>query len=91
MIFNGCKFNPLEDIQEVDQFGFIDLVKAFQQGYVPGGSELVQESFNGIDEPESILGKPSDAFEAMRMQDMIVQNAKDRSASARKSSSKDEV
>lgn len=76
MIQNNLVFDEVRDVQPVDQFGYVDLVKSFQNGYVAGDVEAVAEYFNDIDDPASIIGKPKDCFEAMRMQDMVVANAK---------------
>lgn len=73
---NSASFDKDKDLQEVDQFGYIDLVKSFQNGYVAGDVESVAENYNDIEDPSSIVGKPRDCFEAMRMQDVIVQNVK---------------
>lgn len=71
------KYNPETDISEVDQFGFVDINKAFQNGYVPGNNSSVTLDFDGEDvDPSSIIGKPSDVFEAMRMQDSIMSGLK---------------
>lgn len=83
MIQTGANFDKYRDIQEVDQFGFIDLVKSFQNGYVEGNSDIKAEAFNEIEDPASIIGKPSDVFEALRMQDTVIESVK--SASAKKS------
>lgn len=85
-------YDKKRDIQEVDQFGFVDLVKSFQNGYVQPDLQVDANGFNNIDDPSTILGRPHDAFEAMRMQDLIVANAKDRVAKAKaaKPSSTDE-
>lgn len=88
MIQKGANFNKDRDIQEVDQFGFIDLIKSFQNGYVAGNSDIKAESFNEIEDPASIIGKPTDVFEALRMQDNMIESVK--SASAKKSDSKSE-
>lgn len=64
--------NPDTDIAEVDQFGFVDITKAFQNGYVPGDNSSVSLEFDDCDDPSAIIGKPSDAFEAMRMQDSLM-------------------
>lgn len=95
MLQSNIVYNPDRDLQEVDQFGYIDLNKAFENGYVPGDVESIVENYNEIDNPASIFGKPKDCFEAMRMQDIIVTNAKKgtssvESAPAKVSSSKDE-
>lgn len=73
-------YNKDKDIAEVDQFGYVDLRQAFENGYVPGDTGVVDENFNDIDDPRSIVGKPGDAFEAMRMQDKIVEYVKSSSA-----------
>lgn len=67
-----CKFDKDKDIQEVDQFGFVDLCKSSAEGFVPNDIGTSADSFDGKEvDPESILGKPSDRFEAMRMQESL--------------------
>lgn len=66
-----CKFNPEQDIHEVDQFGFIDLVECMANGEVPSTIADSEDQYNGIEDPGEILGKPSDVFEAYRMSDYI--------------------
>lgn len=91
MLQTSFKFNPLRDIQPVDQFGFVDLRTAFENGYVHGNTDVNENDYNDIEDPASIVGKPSDAFEAMRMQDALMDGVKSASAdSAKKSSEKDE-
>lgn len=73
-----CKFDKKKDLQEVDQFGFVDLVKSSSEGFVPNDLGSTAESFDGIDiDPESILGKPSDKFEAMRLQESLAKGISD--------------
>lgn len=88
MVQNSAKFDKVKDLQEVDQFGYIDLVKSFQNGYVAGDVESVAERFNDIEDPASIVGKPKDCFEAMRMQDAIIANAKKGTMSVEPASAK---
>lgn len=84
------KFNPETDISEVDQFGFINITKSIQNGYVPGTNSSVQLEFDGCDDPSAIVGKPSDVFEAMRMQDAIISSLKSNSVSSDSSPDKGE-
>ena len=85
---SNIRFDKNRDVQEVDQFGFVDLVKAFQNGYVPGDLEGDDSAYNDIEDPSSIVGKPHDPFEAMRMQDSIVKSVQN--SEAAKPSSTDE-
>lgn len=58
-------FNPNKDIQEVDQFGFIDLPEAFANNSVPtsiGDEELI---YNNMEDPSAALDMPKDIFEVM--------------------------
>lgn len=57
-------FDPVRDICAVDQFGFVDLVKANLTGSVPASIEADDIRFNGMEDPAAIGGRPSDAFEA---------------------------
>lgn len=85
------KYDSVKDLAEVDQFGFIDINKAFANGYVPGSNSSVTVEFDDAEDPSAIIGKPSDVFEAMRMQDVLMAGIKEANASANpKGSSKDE-
>lgn len=63
--------NPRKTKKPVDQFGFVDIVKVMESNSVPAMASEGAETYNGIDDPSSILGKPSDVFEAMAMQSAI--------------------
>lgn len=61
-----AEFQSRVDREEVDQFGFIDLRQAFLTGSIPGDLEVDAESFNGVDDPNSIGERPSDVFDGFR-------------------------
>lgn len=67
MVVENCTYNKDCDIQPVDQTGFIDLPKAHAMGSVPANLEVDELRYNQIDDPNSIAGRPSDAFEAAQM------------------------
>ena len=67
-------FDKLCDMQEVDQFGYIDLASAYTNGVVSGDVNPDQLSFNMIEDPASILGRPSDEFDVIRMRDYVVEH-----------------
>lgn len=56
-------FDPVRDIAAVEQFGFVDLVKANLASSVPSTIEAPDEKYNGIEDPASIAGRPRDLFE----------------------------
>lgn len=62
---------PRCDRYEVSQFGYIDLRVASRDGVVNGDLDGQDLKLNGIDEPESILGRPDDIFKAYRMKDYV--------------------
>lgn len=68
MIQDNFFFDPVKDISPVDQFGFIDLKSALATGVVPSQLPDSDLDYNGIDNPEAVLGKPRDIFEAMDAQ-----------------------
>ena len=70
-----CKFNPLCDVREVQNFGYLDLADVMRTGIVPSDLSASQLQFNGIEDPQSILGSPRDTFDAMRMIDTISESA----------------
>lgn len=64
-------WNPRRNKKAVDQFGFVDVVKIINTNTLPATEADGADVYNGIDDPGSILGKPSDIFEAMSMQAAI--------------------
>lgn len=71
MVIEKCAFDPVRDIKAVEPFGFIDLKEAFATGVVPTVAPESDTAYNGIDNPDSILGKPLDIFDAMNMERAI--------------------
>lgn len=71
MLQENLIYNPQRDLCKVSQVGFIDLTKAFASGVVPDKIADSEASYNGIEDPASILGKPSDVFEALEMESYI--------------------
>lgn len=71
MRVGNCRFDPRRDIAPVSQTGFIDLKSAFASGVVPSVAPDADTDYNGIEDPQSILGRPSDVFEAIEMQSRI--------------------
>lgn len=61
----------MRDMREVDPLGYVDLGKALMTGIVPSDVTGNMSSYNGIENPESLLGTPSDVFESLRMIDSI--------------------
>ncbi len=69
-------FDPVRDIADVDQFGFVDLREAYVKHMIPAEATDGNDNYNDIDEPDNIGRKPSDIFESYRMRDEVV--ARDR-------------
>lgn len=75
-----CVYDSAKDLQEIDQFGFVDLVKSSAEGFLPADIGTSAENFDGEDlDPESLLGTPSDQFEAMRMQESLAHGIRENS------------
>lgn len=64
-------YNPERDIAPVDQVGFIDLHDAFVNGSIPGDLGVDEAAFNGVDDPASLIDRPSDKFDAYRKADYV--------------------
>lgn len=77
MVQNDVRYNPAKDYSEVDQFGFVDIRKSMINGYVPNDLQSDSSLFNGIENPSSIVGKPSDIFESYRMMDSLANKVKE--------------
>lgn len=76
MIVKNCLFDKNRDILPVSQTGFIDLQTAFVNNAVPSQTAMSEQDYNGIDDPASILGKPSDVFEAYEMESYVKEAGK---------------
>lgn len=68
MIVENCLFDPVRDLAPVDQFGFIELKSALAESVIPSQLPDSETDYNGIDEPDKVLGKPRDIFEVMDAQ-----------------------
>ena len=62
MIVESCKFNSKQDNHDVDQFGYINLAESLENGVVPSEIADSEPSYNEIDDPSTIIGKPRDVF-----------------------------
>lgn len=71
MLFTELAFDPVFDLKAVEPFGFIDLKEALANSAVPSQLPDSDAEYNGIENPESILGKPRDVFDAMAMERSI--------------------
>lgn len=60
-----CKFDKKRDLAETSQSGFVDLCDLLKNHILPGNLDVSTESFNGIEDPEAVFGRPSDNLEAM--------------------------
>lgn len=70
-----CQFNPVCDVREVQSFGYLELSDVMRTGIIPSDLSASQPMYNGIEDPQSILGSPCDTFDAMRMRDLISESA----------------
>lgn len=68
MIVEHCEYDPVRDIKPVDQYGFIDLKTALDSSIVPSQMPDSDSDYNGIDDPEKVIGHPRDVFEAIDAQ-----------------------
>lgn len=68
MVVTECLFDPVRDVAPVEQFGFIDLKVSLDSSIVPSQMPESESDYNGIDDPNKILGKPHDVFEAIDTQ-----------------------
>lgn len=71
-----CKYNPICDVREVQSFGYLELSDVMRTGIIPSDLSASQLQYNGIEDPQSIIGSPCDTFDAMRMRDMISESAR---------------
>lgn len=70
MVRHGI-YDEVEDIQAVEQVGYIDIGEAIKNGYVPASIDADDMVYNGIEEPASIMDKADDVFSLYRQKDYI--------------------
>ena len=61
------KFDPIRDLSEPSQTGFVDLVDLVSHGVIPEGLNVTEEAFNNIEDPKAIYGRPQEQFHAMSL------------------------
>lgn len=71
MLQSHLVYDPVKDIAPVQQYGSIDLNEAFRTGGISSSVSVEQLDYNGIDDSESIIGKPRDVFEAQRLNEFV--------------------
>lgn len=81
MVVTECLYNEERDLKPVEPFGFVDLKESFVNNCVPSNTPESESDYNGIQDPGSILGTPSDVFDALRMAQDIEKRASDKSDS----------
>lgn len=64
-------FDPNRDLQEVEQFGFVNLAQSFDKGIIPGGVDLTEQDFNGVNNPGSLIPRSMDVFDGLRKRDYV--------------------
>lgn len=67
MIVYSTPYNPDIDLNPVAVSGYLKLQEAWINGAVPSDLVSSAESYNGIDDPSEIAGKPRDFADAYRM------------------------
>lgn len=70
-----CKFDPVRDVRDVDTGCIIDINDILRTGVVPSSINSAPLSYNGIEDPTTIIGRPSDTFDALRMNEQILSSA----------------
>lgn len=58
--------NPERDVQAVEQTGWVDLALANSMNAIPATLEGSDLSYNRIEDPRSIAGRPSDIFDTFQ-------------------------
>lgn len=59
-----CKYNPKKDVKRVSPNGALNLKQAYANNSIPADVRVKDGKFNGIDDPASIAGRPSDPLDA---------------------------
>lgn len=66
-----AEYNPDVDLQEVEQFGFINLCECYTNGVIPGALDFTDESFNGVQNPGTLISRSQDVFDGIRKAEYV--------------------
>lgn len=62
-----CNYDPIKDINPVAPNDSIDLKSAFASGFIPENVVLGEGDYDNNDNPESIVGRPANAFDSVHL------------------------
>lgn len=79
------KYNPERDFGCVEAGLDIDLLEVYKTGIAPVTTPSFAEQFNGASEPDAIVGRPRNPFDAERMVSAINEGIKEAKSSETKS------
>lgn len=71
MIEDALLFNPLRDVAEVDQFGFVDLAEAYAMNTVPASVGDDNLHYNNVSDPCGCLDAPKDIFDVLHQNETV--------------------
>lgn len=60
-------FDKRKDMEEVDQFGWLNLTDAYAHGVIPADLRATEGEFAPVENAEAMIGRPADEFDAIRM------------------------
>lgn len=64
-------YDPLKDVSEVSQTGFVDLNTCWKNNSIPSDIDIDEDSFDGVDNPASLLSNPKDVFDMALQRETI--------------------
>ena len=65
-------FNSKRDLHKVDtDTTVVDLKRAYVTGSIPADVSATANTFNDVDDPSTIMPRPSDVFEKTRQMDYV--------------------
>ena len=67
----NCRYNPDRDVVAVSQQEVISIADAFVNGLIPDNVIAQESEYNGNDNPESIIARPANEFEAMHLSETV--------------------
>lgn len=64
-------YDKRRDRFEVSQSGFLDLCQAFEHNSVPADFAQDDASYNDVEDPSKVIGRPKDGFELMHYKQSV--------------------
>lgn len=81
IVFSHGRYNPDRDLRAVVPTDVLDICDAFSNGHIPENVVAPDAEYDNNDIPASIIGRPSNQFDAVHLSETVKSLSSDASKS----------